>query len=477
MSTRNRGALVFLYWVAVAVTASGCRVPAGMTWAPDGGKGAYHVDGRAIVIDREGQVLADLGASVAGYCWSGDSTQLYVATLEADEGAVPLTEVRGDWLVHTSPTPRATPGLSMLDGPAPAAPSATAPATATVDGKGREPLKYHRLTVSARRDGKTTPLFRVRTPCEEARLLPSPDGAWLVVGTSLGNLTLPGLPMPGLAMPDLYAFSLRSGQLFAVAPWCASACFTGPNRLAFARCAGVSDLAMGLYAILFEATLAEDQKPAPDGLPNTRALLELMPPWTGPVQPLGEDLLLTAARREFPHPLHDGQLDESPQYQLYRWSRNTGRLDVVSENVGPWFLLSPAGRRVLFYAPVVQEKGERTRPALAVVNLDGTGRWNLRAREVPVDDEHFALGAMEPAWRDEDHIVLAGPSADAPPPATGDKNRTRYDVTLYRLGLEGRLDRVRTLSSGWNPTTRPYMEGFWLTPRPSTGPSTLPARE
>jgi hypothetical protein len=447
-----------------------------MSWAPDGAKGAYHVDGRAIVIDPEGRVLADLGGSVAGYCWSADSAQLYVATLEPDDGAVPLTEVRRDWFEQTSRTPGATPGLSMLDGP-PATPPASAPATApaTADRNGREPLKYHRLTVSARRNRKTAPLFRVRTPCEEARLLLSPDGSWLVVGTSLGNLALPGLPMPGFAMPDVYAFSLRSGGLFAVTPWCASACFTGPNRLAFARCAGVSDLAIGLYAILFEATLAEDQKPAPDGPPNTRALLELMPMWTGPVQPVGEDLLLTAARREFPHPLHDGELDANPQCQLYRWSRKTGRLSVVADNAGPWFLLSPEGQRVLFYTPIVEKEGKRTRDALAVVNTDGAGRWNLRVDEVPADVEHFAFGAMEPTWRDEDHIVLAGPSADAPPPAEGDKNRTRYDITLYRLGPEGRLDRVRTLSGGWDPTSRPYTEGFWLTPRASTRPTTRPA--
>lgn len=381
---------------------TGCDYPAQMHWSPDGSRAAYFggdANMHSFLIDEHGKILADLGQSTGGLAWAHDGHALYFGGMEPQPQSPP-TRVDRRWL-----------------------PEAAIPAPNQQQEK--DPTQ---VTVSRWRDGKSEELFRLDEDILWY-LIASPEGRWIAAVASKDKEPA----------NHLYVYSLQSGKLFALGRvdyWPAT--FTAANKLVTTRLpAGHVGEPISAMALLTEITLDEGRRQlAQDDL------LVLQGGATC-IQPLGRDLLFAGTSLHLP-----SKSEEQPKLDLFHYSRQAGTVKALAENVGPLFMPSPDGRRILYE----QKTGEGDDSSLVVMNANGSDPHVLRE-----DLRPYGRVGMWPAWRGNDHITLVTTEPGEHQEIQG-QMRTPVEVLLYRMNEQMKLETVRTLSELWPVEMKPVVE-------------------
>lgn len=421
---RFHAACQLLLLAILSPSAGGCEFPAQMVFSPDGSRAAWRCGENVWLIDADGNVLRPLGESIGGYAWSSDSKTLYFATITP--GATPATPVHRGWLpAFVSDDPTTQPA------------SNASPVTATV----------HRLS-----EADPAPLFSVAGEMVLHMQL-SPDGQWLAV-----------LSQARLQTRDrgfnLYVYSLRAHQLYVLASGSFGMAFTSANHLAFvepvlagperdADAPPPKPLAPSLGRLIELELKDQPQRPA------EKHLLDVLCDRTGWLYACanpGEraDLLFTAAPATFPGPPHEW---DDPPLKLLHFTRDGG-VAAIAENVGALFAPSPDGKQILFESSGEDGSGSE----LWIMNANGSDPHLLRNL-----NDYNGLPPMWPAWLGNDRIVFVSPPDTGRQVTLDGRQRTVYEVVLYRLNEKRELEALQTLSNGWDDRMRP---GQW------TGPST-----
>lgn len=408
-------------WLAAAVVVfiflAGCD-KAHMFWSPDGSLAAYARGGEhpeAYVVDQNGAVVARLGPSAGGFAWTDDSETLYFAAYrEAAEAAtrpVPAVEVRRNWLEPDVPQ--------------------TQPATAA--SSPAEPIKKGAGVIGMWRGGQVTELFSIPGKFAWYAAL-SPNQKWLALVTSEVDEQHSG------SAYQLYAYALASERLYPLCDNCALGfCFTGPSRLAYAS--GGSATQPQRLGQVVEVVLDEESGEEQPALAR-RALADVLYDNNAWMQPLGQDLLFTTRPRSLPSAPASG---DKP-YRLCHLSRADGQITALADDVGPVFMPSPDGQRILFEKITPKTHASEEVHELAVMNRNGS---SVRALcKAKVEDT-----PMLPTWRGNDQIVFTALPDATTQPATNPQERP--DVVLYELTAEGQLQPIRTLSAGWPADMKP----------------------
>jgi hypothetical protein len=158
------------------------------------------------------------------------------------------------------------------------------------------------------------------------------------------------------------------------------------------------------------------------------------------------EVLFTAAPVAFPS---KPQKLEEGLHKLYHVSLGDCGVASVMDDVGPMFLPSPDGKRVLIEKITPATEIHPAKHELAVMNVNGS---NL----LPLRDISAFNGSlpMWPSWRGNNQVAFI--SEDARIITVGEEARQTYDVVLYQLPDGGALSAVRTLSETWPDELRPW---------------------
>ena len=332
---------------------------------------------------------------------------------ERDPNApVPAFETRREWLGSTTQE---------------SAPAASQPAAA----------EEKPLGVNVWRDGQVTPLCTVPAGIVWYMIL-SPDQNWLaVMGWQWKH--------DGKAERyEISVFSLSSKRLYPLSTACAlGMAFTGPHRLAYLEADGTAPKLEDRTGKLLEVSLDETAATL-----ERTTLLDVIPAQTPWLQPLGEDLLLSAYPRTFPGKPTEELSDDTP-FKLYHYSRADRGITAIADDVGPLFMPSPDGKRILIEKITPATAAKPVKKELVVVNANGSDGHVLR------DLTAYPTLPLWPTWRGNDEITFVPPVDPANPPAAAEDGRIYVDVVLYRLGGEYQLQPLRTLSQKWEQAMKP----------------------
>jgi hypothetical protein len=156
-------------------------------------------------------------------------------------------------------------------------------------------------------------------------------------------------------------------------------------------------------------------------------------------------------------------------YKLYHWSRADRSVTAIADDVGPLFMTSPDGKRILFEKITSQTTAVPRKRELAIINANGSDAHVLR--DLSVFGNHYDL-PMFPMWRNNEEIAFIPALNPNKLPASGAEGRLHFDVVLYRLTSEFTLEPVRILSEGWTESTKPGMDKKDLNVATTTQPVT-----
>jgi hypothetical protein len=395
----------------------GCHIPAQLAWSPDGSRAAYRVGQTAYVIDKDGAVLEKLGASPGGFAWSGDGKRLYYASAFDEE-------------TNPKPVPTVV-DRDLFQGPVP-----------PFEFKSRDNV----VAIRVLEDRKPRDICRLSGELIHVAL--SPDESWLAAMVMFNPDT--SEPLEGDeeqdtgSWLDLYAISLRDGTVHLVAHVASfGMAFTGPDRLAYVEREPGKWTTSPISAKLVEASLKDAAGKAPRTKPFRN---ENVPLW---IRAQGEDFWLMALSMDAAKKAqeHDTEHDELP-VTLYRFTRTTGKLTKVAENLSTLLTVSPNGKRLL--AMRTHKRGEDKTYQLIVMNADGSNLQIVRTTEKD------NLGSpLFPSWRDDNHLIL--PSAHMIR-EDGDKDNIRhlYSIEEYEVGEDNQLKRIRAITQKWPNDMLPF---------------------
>jgi hypothetical protein len=395
---------------------AGCEIPAQTYWSPDGMRAAYvpssGVAVPAAVIDAQGNVIARLAPAVGGFAWSSDSKKLYFVSI------VPKPQ-------NLAPTPIQR-GWANVPGEQPIA--ATQP----------EDNKEESVIVNLWDGSRITPLFNVPRGVPYTMAL-SPDQNYLAL--IMNDEKWSALYVYGIAAKKLSLLSFQCGK---------TACFTGPRRLAFVEPTSMVQDQPADIGQLVEVNL-DDQA---EKLERARLLLVFtkFTPW---LQPLGDDILLTTLPFAFPG-IVPGDMDLVGA-GLFRYSRADNSVKNLVENVGQYFTPSPNEKLVLFEKVHNHADPASRGSDLAILDVAGNTVHVVADAKVAAAD---ADGAMHsgmpafPAWRTSDEISFTSPTEPNKAPVLKD-DRGYFDLSLYRLTPQFKLEPLRMLSEKWPVEMKP----------------------
>jgi len=412
----------FLVPLLACLLLAGCEIPAQTFWAPDGSRAAYlptsGPDTTLSIIDDTGNVLANLGPTAGGFAWSNDSKRLYFATLGCAPKADGGFETQYTWL-NADETDDNPPD--------------------------NDPDQKRGLTLNLWQDNKTTPLFWLERPTAWYLTL-SPDQNWLALLTTNPETK-------DEAGFRLYAFSIPAKRLYPLSVGCGKgACFTAPNRLAFFESTNVRKGQPSDLGQLVEITLLDK----PDK-PERKSLAGVLIPAVSWVQPAGDDILFTCIPMTLPITLPlDGP---EPVHSLFRYSRADGSLKPVVPGVAEYFMPSPDGKLLLIVKLDKPAAANAQRADLAVVELATAAVHLLRDANTTVKEppnaQYTGMPAF-PAWRTSSEITFTAPVDPQKAPVEKD-NRLHFDLVLYRLTPDFKLEPLRTLSEKWPTEMKPAL--------------------
>jgi Tol biopolymer transport system component len=370
MKQRIIGALLMLAGI------SGCGLPH-MIWSPDGKQAGYLCNKQAVVIDENGAIVAELGASTGGFAWSSDSKTLYFAT---QDKSTPATQ------------------------------STTRPA--------------EKFVIASWSEGKVTQLAQLPEEVKGvAYLLLSPDQNWLaIMGAKEENWIS-------------YILELKTQKLTLLADKCSHGmCFTGPNRVAIVT----PDVNMPADSGTLEEVVLNSEKKSW----QTTPLLRVLTSQTNCIHPAGDELIFVTEPVSYPGTINN-KLD--CQCNLYQWTRANREVAILAEDVGPLFMASPDGKRILYQKRSAGKDSKRSE--LAVMNANGSNSHVLS------DLNQYKKIPMWPTWRGNEQIVFVEPmDAKKAKDANG---RIPLEVILYHLDEQGKMEAVRTLSAKWPAELKP----------------------
>jgi hypothetical protein len=174
--------------------------------------------------------------------------------------------------------------------------------------------------------------------------------------------------------------------------------------------------------------------------------MECVPAGVQWMQKVGDDLLFTAIPRRIPSAV----IDQSPRREcnLFQFTRANRGVAVIADSVGPFFLPSPDGARILIEKIVrAGGSGNETRE-MQLINANGSSPQTLLdltayGRDLP----------MWPSWRNNEEIAFASEPASG----TTRDSRIYFDAVLYRLDTsdKAQLTPERTLSKDWPIEMKP----------------------
>jgi len=371
--------VAIVMFVAALACAGGCKTPAYLVWSPDGTRAVYFNDSLARLIDENGNVIKPLGMATGGFAWSADSTTLYAALLADAETGQPV------------------------------------PGEHPRDGEGSPPIVMGLFAV---RDKRVTPLCQLGE-LGLTYLALSPDGNWLAIN--------------GFAEEEhrreLYAYSLRDGRLHPIASDAGfGACFVAPDRLAFFSFSGDEE---SDEATLVEVELSADGEHKVDRRPFRIDT-------SGWIASSGIDLLFTGMPTGSGRERGRGR----GRGNLYSVAPGAAKPKVVVEDVGPEFLPSPDGEKVL-----VNCAGR-----LRVLDR-GSGRRGRVHVLRKLSEEAYPV--MYPSWRGNDQITFTSPKFKRVGARGSPEEARVYEVVLYELTDRWRLRPLRTLSRSWPDEMKP----------------------
>lgn len=453
---------VFLPAATCLLLLAGCNLPAQLVWSPDGSRAVYRVGADAYLVEHTGRVIEQLGPSTGGYAWSGDGKRLYYATALGADGddentddrraTSPLTPVWHEWFAGPEPPFKVN---------------------------ARSDVAEIRMNTGG---GRSRVLCRLGGQAAVASL--SPDENWLAVVMMLEPEPGPnieedddanadaakgddvdGTEVDSSATVALYAISLRSGRVYLLGyPAFLGMAFTAPGRLAYLeRGAGrwndpmsgsrLVEVAMGAR----RRTLKREQPYGDVGAPL----------WLRPL-PGGDLLILSVPAAVVQAASAQGGDGSLPPATLYRFERATGRLQHLTHDLSPMLSVSPDGRRLLAARvnPPATPDGDETHE-LVLMNADGSHVRRVRRLDHP-------WLTLWPSWRDAEHFLLPSEESVGHSGASG---ITRYAIEEYRVGPDAGIERVRTLSAGWDEQMLPYWQEpklFRKVPAALTHPATQP---
>ncbi|MGE5610986.1 MAG: hypothetical protein ACM359_17180 [Bacillota bacterium] len=407
--------------VLVLLTLAGCEIPAQTYWSPDGTHAAYvppsGSESPAMIIDDQGAIVAKLGATTGGFAWSNDSKRLYFAVVDPKSDTIPPFETRHNWLNVSEEQ--------------------------FSSKKNEDDKDKQETTVSLWENGKTTPLFVLEAQMPWMMAL-SPDQNWLALVTNTSEKD---------SVSRLYAFSLPTKRLYAISLQCAkTACFTGPNRLAFVEANSVNDAKPSDTGMLTEVVLNDGAEHL-DRQPLAIVLLPLTP-W---IQPLGQDILLTSFSFTFPGPIPQTDPEENAVFTLFRYVHADKTVKPLATEVGQYFLTSPDGKRILVEKILNPADKDKRQSKIAVIE-SATGSTHILADATvtltdPAGNRHTGFPAY-PAWRSNDELSFTSP-IDPIKPIEQKDSRYYFNLALYRLTPDYQLKPLRTLSDPWPLEIKP----------------------
>lgn len=404
---------MFYSFLLCLVFLAGCERCGQIVWTADGKRAAWYSgepDNMAAVIDEHGKILTDLGSSLGGFAWSADGQSLYYTSREPSE-VIPIEQ-------------------SMLEAKPATTRPASAPSQQDDDSSGTSIGRY---------TNTENQLLFFLPKLKVLNLLLSPDENWLAV------LAFRDRSEQAAEHFELYAYSLQTRRLYCIAGRCEMAvCFNLANRLVYVQPADNKDNPIGQ---LVEINLQTD----PAEPPQRTHLLDLLASDTFWVQPLGEDLLLTTRKAAFP------AAAQPDSVTLFLFTPKNGALVPLADRVGPIFMPSPDGKRIMFEQITKEGPDAVQQRHLAVMNANGSDPHILC--RLP---QHLP---MYPNWHGSDRITFVAPAQVNAPTSNG---RTLTDVIEYRL-VDGRMEPLATLSTDWPDGLKPgYHTEDLTTTRPAT---------
>ncbi len=392
--------------VLLATLSVGCQSPAMILWSPDGSAGAYHIDNTAFLIDSTGKATAPLGSVLGGSVWTADSKTLYYVA--STNPANPVTAAV-DWA-----------GMSALhfktrDGDAEPAPA----------DRPKEAVE-----VLAFSGGKSTSVVKFGAGRSQYLAL-SPDQHWLLAVCATESTT--GFAVFVCHLPSKHLYKLSDSAGFGL-------CFTGPNRLAYID----PDRRDKQIGKVVEVTLNNK----PEG-PDRTPLMDVVPAETPWLAALGDNLLLTSFPRTFPgKPIAEQEMNAC---KLYMWTRGNGGIVALADDVGPFFSLSPDGKRLLIEKMVAKTEQSPGKHELQIIRANGSDGHTLR------DLSKHIWFAMLPTWHGNNEISFNSTDETAKPATVKDRACLQYDAVLYKLNEKEELEPIKTLSESWDSAIKPYV--------------------
>lgn len=465
MGSRFRHFLaVFLPAATCLLLLAGCNLPAQLVWSPDGTRAVYRVGADAYLVEHTGRVIEQLGPSTGGYAWSGDGKRLYYATALGADGddentddrraTPPLTRVRHEWFAGPKPPFELKAGSEVAE-----------IRTATGSGRSRviSRLNGHAALASLSPDENWLAVMMMLEPKSGTGSAEDGDGGD-DPNAAKGD-DVDGTKVDSSATIALYVVSLRSGRVHLLGyPAFLGMAFTAPGRLAYVeRGPGLwndplsgsrlVEVAMGAR----RRTLKREQPYGDVGAPL----------WLRPL-PGGDLLILSVPAAEVQAASAQGGDGSLPPATLYRFERATSRLRTLADDLSPVLSVSPDGQRLLAARmnPPATSDGDETHE-LVLMNADGSHVRRVRRLDHP-------WLTLWPSWRDAEHFLLPSEESVGHSGASG---ITRYAIEEYRVGPDAGIERVRTLSAGWDEQMLPYWQEpklFRKVPAAMTQPATQP---